>query len=85
MQQREMVPRSASAVRYAQGRAAVRYKHPVEVVDVRYLPRPIQNHRRRKAPPEWLQTLGMILLFRIMPALLALALLVLIVRPIFTS
>lgn len=84
MRQREMVPRDVSPIRYAQGRAAVRYKRSAEVVDVRYLPRPVVR-RHRKSSPEWLVTLGMILLFRIMPAFLALAFLALLLRPIFTS
>lgn len=85
MRQHEMVQRNTDPVQYSQGRAAVRYKRPAEVVNVRYLPRPEPVHRHRKPPPEWLVILGMILLFRIMPAFLVLAFLALLFRLIFTS
>lgn len=69
MRQYEMVRRDVSSVQYSQGRAAVRYKHPAEVIDLRYLPRPEPVRRHRKPVPEWIKILSFCVL-RIMPPLL---------------
>lgn len=82
MRQHEMVRRDMSSVQYSRGRAAVRYKHPAEVIDLRYLPRPEQIRRHRKPMPEWLVVFSLILFCRILPVLLVLASLVLIARSI---
>lgn len=82
MRQHEMVRRDMSSVQYSRGRAAVRYKHPAMVVDMRYLPPPEPVRRHRKPPPEWLVVFSLILFCRILPVLLVLASLVLIARSI---